>query len=538
MAIDITSWGIDENNSAIDNSCAFKTNYEDLNGPAELWLPAGIYEFNMMYFIDKDDIEFYGDTNSSGELSTTIKFKAPKPSNSQTKKWCQGSNKVWNNSHCYLEIADADNFNIHDLAFNGLDGGDREAGVWAKDGATNGTLKNLLVYDAANVSLVIGGGSNTNPAHHINVEDCSVYGQRQWDVNNSKAMIIAGGYGYNITFRNCETYSVSPYNNDFYSPADHFDTDNGTNVEYHNCTADGSGTVNNSQGRKGAGFWNEAGPQSDHETSSTYYDCTAIETGGGLAGVENSDVEAHNFTFDDCSYYGWAAWARCCGNFELYDSLFDGCAGIGQYGIKRGGFTIEGAPKGKTIKFKRNEFINTPQGFPHYDNINFYSGDEHAGVIEIIDNTFDDNVIANTNSMAKNTVYLYGNTFNGSDSELVKNEGTTNYNWINGRNNSKESATTTAVNSPTSSTSVSVEYQSHFTSVQYNDGESIIGMLNKMENAINADSGAYITADYSSDAITFTQEDASYPDNQVSIYINSSDWGNGDPFDPMYPSMS
>lgn len=503
MPIDITSWGISESNSAVSNSKDFNDN---IASGQTLYLPEGTYKFNMLYISGKNNVEFYGDPN------TIIKFKDTDPQNNQA-----------------LQIKNADNFNVHDLKFDGREA-INQGGVWVFENSTNGILKNLEIRDAAHLSCVIEGQGTQN----VTVEDCIVYGQRMWDITKSKAMILAGGYAEYITFKNCKTYSKSYYNpNTDYSPADHFDSDNGRNIEYHNCVADGTGTPNT---RRGVGFWNEAGGENseDHETSSTYYTCTAIKTGGGLAASENSDVEAHNFTFDHCSSDGWTAWARCCGNFELYDSLFDGCDSIGPSGIRRGGFVIEGAPSGKFIKFKRNKFINTPEGPPHYDNINLYSNVELVGDIEIIDNTFDDNVTANSSSIAKNTVYVHWNIFEGSDSDLLKHESQTNYIW-----DILKAARTTAINSPTSDATVIFSYGGHSTSVTIPSGTNIGTMLIVMEGTINNDSAAKITAEANSTEswLTFKQK-SSYSDTNVSIIIEHfKQWHNGVPFEDMNPRM-
>lgn len=411
MEINIKNqWGIIDGinkGEAKNNSKKFWDNIE--NGQT-LYLPNGTYEFNMIYLRGKDNVELYGEVDANGNLMTTIRFIPV----------TQTPGEEQFNQHTFLKLDESDSFNIHDLIFDGREAV-YEGGVMSENkDATNGILKNLEIRDAFNVSCVIGGLGTQN----VTVEDCTVYGQRGWS-GDAKAMFLAGDFAEDITFKNCKTYSKSYYNpTTDYSPADHFDSDNGRNIEYHNCVADGTGTPDT---RRGVGFWNEAYNENEyHETSSVYYDCTAIKTDGGLAGTENSDVVAHNFTFIECSYTGWAAWARCCGNFELYDSLFDGCASIDGHGEKRGGIAIEGAPYEKFIKIKRNRFINTPIDDPNYDNISLYSPQFNNGVIEIIDNTFDDNVTAITHSNAENPVYVYWNLFEDF-STLHKNEPSTNY---------------------------------------------------------------------------------------------------------------
>lgn len=333
------------------------------------------------------------------------------------------------------------------------------------------------MYDAEGVSLVVGNKTKSNPAHHVDVEDCTVYGQRMWG-GNEKAMILAGGYGHDIKFKNCNTYSVSPNNNDFYSPADHYDTDNATNVEYHNCTANGSGTVNNSQNRKGKGFWNEAGgPNSpDHETSATYYNCEAIQTGGGLGVTENSSVEAHNFNFNNCGPFGWAA--RCQGfdaNFEIYDSTFDDCDE--PVGTRKGGVHFS---SGDGV-VENCTFINNSNGY----NVSFYTEETNSDItVTLENNSFDRGAESLNSSKGTGTIYIIDNDL-GPNASYVKSG---NYNWIG-------TGTTTAVNSPNASTAVSVLYQNHETDVQYNNGESLDNMLYKMRDAVNADSAAYITAE-------------------------------------------
>lgn len=545
MTINIkTEWGIVENNGddkdvALQNTCIWLDNYpSNVSNGNTLYLPEGIYPFNMIYMRNRDNVIFQGDIDNNGDPITVIKFIAIGGGNIEH---C-GRSPNWPGNTAFLRTGNMSGFEIRDLAFDGSHKNiESHGGIWIEAGSHNSLLNNIHVRDPFNAGITVGSQSNTTPGNvsGITVEDCKVYGQRNWDVNTAKAMFIAGGYAENIIFKNCKTFSKSYYNpNTEYSPADHFDSDNGRNIEYHNCVADGSGTVNNDQNRKGVGFWNEAGPQQDHETSSTYHDCKAIKTGGGLGSVENSDVIAHNFNFDDCSSDGWAAWARCCGNFELYDSLFDGCASIGQWGIKRGGFTIEGAPKGKSIKFKRNKFINTPEGLPHYDNINLFSGDTepepHDGDIEIIDNTFDDNVTANPNSEAKNTVYVHWNIFEGSDSDLLKHESQTNYIW-----DILKAARTTAINSPTSDATVIFSYGGHSTSVTIPSGTNIGTMLIVMEGTINNDSAAKITAEANSTEswLTFKQK-SSYSDTNVSIIIEHfKQWHNGVPFEDMNPRM-
>lgn len=505
----VEDWGIstenylrqdscNSNDLAIQNSCIFNNNID--NGQ-ELYLPAGTYLFNRIEFKDVDNVEFYGESN------TIIKFN--------------------NKNHNVFEINNADNFNIHDLIIDGSNT-EPDGGIWATGGATNGVLKNLEIRDAFNVSCVIGG----HGTHDVTVEDCTVYGQRGWS-GNAKAMFLAGDFAEEITFKNCKTYSKSYYKpSTDYSPADHFDSDNGRNIEYHNCIADGTGTPNT---RRGVGFWNEAYNDHEyHETSSTYYNCTAIKTDGGLAGTENSDVVAHNFTFIECSYTGWAVWARGLGNFELYDSLFDGCFSIGPYGIKRGGFIIEGAPDGKFIKFKRNKFINTPPGLPHYDNINLYCPEDYTGDIEIFDNTFDANVTANTGSHAKNPVYVYWNIFEGSDSDLLKHESYTDYVW-----HVLKAARTTAINNPTSNATVTIDYGGHSTFVNIPSGVNFGTMLIIFEGTINNDFPSKITAEANSTEkwLTFKQK-ASNPDTTVNIIFNFSEWQNGSPFDDLNPVMT
>ncbi len=542
-----TQWGIIEkdncaqNTCALQNSCAFLSNFEDLNGPAELYLPVGTYEFNTIFFTDKDDIEFYGDTNANGEPTTIIKFKALDGGEGM---WCedQGSNKEWHRGHVYLEIRNADNFNIHNLAFDGKNGGFHEGGVQAHNGSINGTLKNLTVYDAANVSLVVGGTSKTNPAHHVDVEDCTVYGQREWS-GRSKAMILAGGYGYNITFKNCGTYSVSPYNSDYYSPADHYDTDNATNVEYHNCTADGTGYDEEEDGRQGVGFWNEAGGSTpvsdDHVTSSTYYGCIAIKTAGGLGVAENSSVKAYNFYFDECSAFGWTAWSRSDqSTLEIYNSTFDKCYSQGDPAEGHSPY-LEGG-----VHFENGDgvvedctFINTPD-IPNEDefNVSFFTGAEGSFVtVTLENNTFDRGAKSHGVSEGSGDIYIINNDL-GPNASFVKHG---DYNWIS--SSSKESATTTAINTPTSPNTIGVEYEYHTTSVQYYGGESLDGVLLRMRKAVNIDAGAYIRAsiNMNDNTITFTPRDANSSGNYVHIInVNISDWGNGSPFNPMSPRMS
>lgn len=531
--IDLTTWGISENNTALDNTCIWLDNYpSNVSNGDTLCLSKGIYPFNMIYMRNRDDVIFHGDADDNGDPITVIKFEAitgkVKDCHCENVDPCPEGSVQWNPIQTFLRTGNMSGFELRDLAFDGRKA-EKHGGIWIEAGSHNSLLNNIHVRDPFNAGITVGSQSNTNPGNvsNITVEDCNVYGQRNWN-GDAKAMFLAGGYADGVTFKICKTYSKSYYKPDTdYSPADHFDSDNGRNIEYHNCVADGEGSSG------GVGFWNEAGPQEDHYSSSTYYNCTAFKTNGGLGSAENSDVKAFNFTFKECSGGGWAAWARCCGNFELYDSLFDGCASIGPHGIKRGGFTIEGAPSGKFIKFKRNTFINTPEGSPNYDNINLYSNEAHTGEIEIIDNTFDDNVTANRDSIAENTVSVHWNIFNGSDSDLLKHENDTNYIW-----NVLKAARTTAINSPTSDATVIVSYGGHSTNVDIPSSATIGNMLTIMEGTINNDSAAKITAEANTTEswLKFKQK-SSNSDTTVSIFIDSSEWQNGAPFDDMSPRM-
>lgn len=374
------------------------------------------------------------------------------------------------------------------------------------------------MYDPKRQGITIGGSDyeSTPKTYKITVEDCEVWGQREWS-GNAKASFLAGGGADNITFKNCTAYRVGFYDSTPDSPADLFDTDDATNVEYRNCTAVGT---DNENIRKGADFWNEG----EQEASSEYWDCTAIKTGGGLAAAQESTAIAHNFYFDECSWGGWAAWSHGGNaNLEIYNYTFDNCYSTGDPPYLEGGVHFD---DGDGV-VKDCTFINTPDGY----NVSFYTPTQGSNITVLLENnTFDRGAKSHGISDGSGNIYIINNDL-GPNASFDKDGDY--YNW----HSDKSETTTTAINSPTSSTTVSVEYQSHFTGVQYNSGESFDWMLVKMRDAINADSGAYVTADINmnKDKITFTKKDASYSDNQVSIYIESSDWGNGDPFYPMNP---
>lgn len=379
----VDEWGISSDNSAESNSLKFNTNIES---GQKLYLPTGIYLFGYMAIFGKRDIEFFG----GGD--TEIKF-------------CGG--------HSYLGIANSRRFAIYDLIFDGSKS-DFEGGVWVEDGNVNGLLKNLSVYDAHSVSCVIGNRSKFNPTYDIFVEDCDVFGQRNWD-GNAKAMFLAGGYSYNVTFDNCRTHSLSPRTG-LYSPADHFDTDNADAI-YLGCVADGR--AYNGDGRRGVGFWNEAGgPNSpDHETHSIYRNCVTIETRGGLGVGENSTVVAHNFVFSNSSKMGWAVWSL--GNkakTELHNSLFDGS--YSKRGYQEGGVQVRSG----TVLLKNNEFKNMG-GY----NVSLYSADPDAVAdVTLEGNKFDGHLRSHGISKGSGKVTLIGNEFL-PDAKITRDG---NYEWI------------------------------------------------------------------------------------------------------------
>lgn len=119
MAIDITSWGISIGNNASTNTDKWNQN---IQSGQEVYLPAdpggNPYMFNKINIVGIDNVTFYGDPDSNGNLPV-IKF---------------------GDDRNLLKIENADSFNIHDLIFDGRLA-NNEGGVWAKDGATNGILK-------------------------------------------------------------------------------------------------------------------------------------------------------------------------------------------------------------------------------------------------------------------------------------------------------------------------------------------------------------------------------------------------------------
>lgn len=169
-------------------------------------------------------------------------------------------------------------------------------------------------------------------------------------------------------------------------------------------------------------------------------------------------------------------------------------------------------------------FINNSNGY----NVSFYTEETNSDItVTLENNSFDRGAESLNASKGTETIYIIDNDL-GPNSSYEKSG---NYNWIG-------TGTTTAVNSPNASTAVSVLYQNHETDVQYNNGESLDNMLYKMRDAINADSGAYITAEINTgdNTITFIQK-VGATDSRVDILFDFSDW-NSSPFNPFSPAMS
>src|SRR5699024_1501539 len=225
-------WGIVEgatngDTRAINNSKKFICKFRDtLNNGDIIQLDPGVYEFNMIYFQTKDNIEFRTSPNTNG--TATIKQKSVSGRQSVT---CANNTITWQGAHCWIKISNTDDFFIHDLIIDGRKA-NVNGGLMTKGGATNGRIENIKVYDTERISLVIdGNGAGTT--YNITVNNCEAWGQRTWDTS-AKAMIIAGGGADNITFDNCTSKAQSKYGS-YISPANLLGCDNATNIEFRNC---------------------------------------------------------------------------------------------------------------------------------------------------------------------------------------------------------------------------------------------------------------------------------------------------------------
>lgn len=530
MATDIRTWGISTANGPMDNTCAFLSNYKNVSSNTTLHLPAGTYKFNMIYMGESlNNITFHGDTDNNDEPTTIIKFEGLSGGKA---KWC-GSEDVdteWNRRFAFLRVSSLDGFTIRDIEFTSVyDENDlnklvyKDTGyIWLEKGSKNGTLQNLRVYDSGRAGIIVGTQQDiASSVENITVEDCLVKGQRVWE-QGTKASLIAAGRSDNITFTNCIADANSQYGN-YTSPANLIGNDNATNVEFWNCQAIGNDNTPGST----VGFWAE-GP--DNPTTELH-NCTFTKTDGGVGALEHIGMvtKVYDCYFNDCSAHGWAAWTRN-GLLEIYDSTFDKCSSSGPW--RKGGVVAEG-----NIIVDNCEFINTPEfneeGGTNL-NISFYTPDEENDpyTMNIKNNTFDRGVTSFNDSSndAEVTVHVYYNLFQGG---ATLNQNGPNYTW-----DVLKAARTTAINSPTSGTTVGVNYDSHTTNIQYWEGEPLDMMLHDMESSINGDSSAKITAEIDTDnnTITFKQKVGASGD-WVNIQIDSNDWQNGNPFSDMNPSM-
>lgn len=260
-----------------------------------LKLPTGIYHFNHLDITPNvlvNGLQFIGE----GKQNTIIKIH-------------QASTGVINGA---FHVSNLHNFVIKDFTIENEisdNNGSREGGIYLLDrrgtgntdfGLQDGLLENIEIINAREVSCVLIGDKTSN----ITVRNCVIRGQREWNVSTSKAMFLAGEEASFITFENCRTYSTY---DGFSSPADHYDSDNATNISYINCVADGTGSTG------GVGFWNECN-EADGQTSSYYLNCTTIQTWGGLGVTENSTVNAVNMHFlnscDNSIKGGWTVWTN------------------------------------------------------------------------------------------------------------------------------------------------------------------------------------------------------------------------------------
>lgn len=530
-------WGIVQGttngeNRAKNNSykfiCKFRSN--DLSHGDIIQLDPGIYEFNMMYFQTKNNIEFRTTPGSNG--TATIRFKSvsgnPSP---PCVSW------DWPGGAAWMKVSNADDFHIHDLEIDGKRA-NIGGGIWVVNKAKNGLIENIRVDDAATVSLLAGPNGNNNPPHDIEFKNCEVYGQRVRVTG--KAQFLAGGHSYNVTFRNCKSYAESATTNKS-SPITLFGTDNATNVKYINCLAVGTFNPNNSENdRVGAGFWQEG----SDEASSELHNCTFRKTAGGIGQAETADnggvldIKAYNCTIDRCNQEGsgvrpWAAWSQGLNNrFELHNCTFQKNGYHNNTTIFHGG-GIHFGGNGYSL-IKDCTFENTVSGY----NITWYGTGENeqpATEYTIENNTFDANLRTHDAGVVNGTVYEDWNTLtNGA--QYMEGNGT-DWDWIH--QTGIKSATTTAINSPTSNATVSVSNNGNVTNVQYSSGEPLFDIVGFMEDAVNNDSNAGIAAesDPVNNTITFTQEPGN-SDNTIDIIIDSNDWMNGAPFDSMYLFMS
>ncbi|SHF03989.1 hypothetical protein SAMN05443144_10540 [Fodinibius roseus] len=530
-------WGIVEGTTggesrAINNSYKFICEFRNsLNNGDIIQLDPGIYEFNMMYFQTKDNIELRTNPNKTG--TATIRFKSvsgrPSP---PCVDWDWGGGAAW------MKVSNADNFHIHDLKVDGKEA-DIGGGIWVVNRAKNGLIENIRVDDAATVSLIAGPNESNNPPHDIEFKNCKVYGQRVRVTG--KAQFLAGGHSYNVTFRNCKSYAESATTNKS-SPITLFGTDNATNIKYIDCLAVGTFTPNNSENnRVGAGFWQEG----SDEASSELHSCTFRKTAGGIGQTETPenggvlDIKAYNCTIDRCNQKGsnvrpWAAWSQGLNNrFELHNCTFQKNGVHNNTTIFHGG-GIQFGGNGYSL-VKNCTFEDTVSGY----NITWYGTGENeqpATEYTIQNNTFDANLRTHDAGVVNGTVYENWNTLtNGA--QYMEGNGT-DWEWIHQTNGDLKSAITAVINSPTSNTTVGVYYDSHTTNVQYSNGEPYNSMLYEMRSAINNDSSAQITAEINivDATITLTQKDGA-SGSSVSFVIDWNDWQNGQPFSDMNPSM-